>query len=94
MLNVDLTKNRGSVILKECVCVCVCVCVGGCGCGCGSGCVHTCAGKEPVRKIHPWISPEVDPGTRTGGLFGSGSARDTQREAGKQHREGETINKE
>ena len=27
-------------------------------------------------------------------LFESGSARDTQREAGKQHREGETTNKE
>lgn len=56
--------------------------------------MHVCAGKEPVRKIHPWISPEVDSGTRTGSLFGSGSARDTQSEAGKQHREGETTNKE
>lgn len=56
--------------------------------------MHAHVGKEPVRKICSWISPEVDPGTRTGSLFESGSARDTQREAGKQHREGETTNKE
>lgn len=71
----------------------MCVCGGGVY-GCGGRCVHAHVGKEPVRKICSWISPEVDPGTRTGSLFESGSARDTQREAGKQHREGETTNKE
>ena len=47
MLNVDLTKNRGSVILKECVCVCVCACVwGGVGVGVGVGVCTLVQGKS------------------------------------------------
>ena len=47
MLNVDLTKNRGSVILKECVCVRVCVrvCVG-VGVGVGVGVCTLVQGKS------------------------------------------------
>ena len=45
MLNVDLTKNRGSVILKECVCVRVCV-GGGVGVGVGVGVCTLVQGKS------------------------------------------------
>ena len=45
MLNVDLTKNRGSVILKECVCVRVGV-GGGVGVGVGVGVCTLVQGKS------------------------------------------------
>ena len=69
MLNVDLTKNHVSIILRERECVCVCVQI------------HF---HLPIEVVLVWVSSEADAETRIcWPVVYWRIARDTHREVGK-----------